>query len=155
MPLAIVELLDGMNCVNTLRDIHKQHARRSEAAGSKYWTLAEFLEEMGDVFAAVDVDFTFEQVFFEGGTVFHLLSEPFPSLVDRRSRKTFGNGATWADVAIEDFWQSPSPAERAPPVQLLHALDAQSGVIRGRRAPLAESLLRLLALDGADDAERG
>ena len=36
--------------------------------------------------------------------------------MDRSAKKTYGTGASWVDVPIDDIWLSPSPQEQVPPV---------------------------------------
>ena len=43
-------------------------------------------------------------------------STPFTGLVDRTAKKTYGTGASWVDVPIDDIWLSPSPQEQVPPI---------------------------------------
>ena len=36
--------------------------------------------------------------------------------MDRSAKKTYGTGASWVDVPIDDIWLSPSPQEQVPPI---------------------------------------
>lgn len=114
VPLVAVDLLNGMNCVATLSNIHAQHVHAS--GGSPSWTLEQFIGQVGDFYAAVDSDVRFETSFTEGGTVFLLVDQPFTGLIDGSARKTYGTGSTWTDVVIQEVWQNPPPSERVPPI---------------------------------------